>query len=88
MTPICPHTLSNRTIIFRDNVNLSVYNRSDDSRLLVAMDGQRNSTVTEGSPIEIKLSPLTLKLAQRRDYSHFEVMRAKLKWSGGFLEKK
>jgi NAD+ kinase len=88
MTPICPHTLSNRTIIFRDDVHLSVYNRSDDSRLLVAMDGQRNSIVTEGSPIEIKLSPLTLKLAQRRDYSHFEVMRAKLKWSGGFLDKK
>ena len=88
MTPICPHTLSNRTIIFRDDVKLSVYNRSDDSRLLVAMDGQRNSVITEGSPIEISVSPLTLDLAQRRDYSHFEVMRAKLKWSGGFLDKK
>ena len=88
MTPICPHTLSNRTIIFRDDVNLSVYNRSDDSRLLVAMDGQRNSVMAEGSPIEIAISARTLALAQRRDYSHFEVMRAKLKWSGGFLEKK
>ncbi len=88
MTPICPHTLSNRTIIFRDDVKLSVFNRSDDSRLLVAMDGQRNSVITEGSPIEISVSPLALKLAQRRDYSHFEVMRAKLKWSGGFSDKK
>ena len=88
MTPICPHTLSNRTIIFRDNVKLTVFNRSDDSRLLVAMDGQRNSIMSEGSPIEITVSPRTLALAQRRDYSHFEVMRAKLKWSGGFLDKK
>jgi NAD+ kinase len=88
MTPICPHTLSNRTIIFRDNVKLSVFNRSQDSRLFVAMDGQRNSAVTEGAPIEIGVSHRTLALAQRRDYSHFEVMRAKLKWSGGFLEKK
>jgi NAD+ kinase len=88
MTPICPHTLSNRTIIFRDDVKLSVFNRSDESRLLVAMDGQRNSIITEGSPIEISVSPLTLQLAQRRDYSHFEVMRAKLKWSGGFTDKK
>ena len=88
MTPICPHTLSNRTIIFRDDVKLSVYNRSDDSRLLVAMDGQRDLEMSEGSPIEITVSPLTLNLVQRRDYSHFEVMRAKLKWSGGFLEKK
>jgi NAD+ kinase len=52
------------------------------------MDGQRNSIMTEGSPIEITVSPRTLALAQRRDYSHFEVMRAKLKWSGGFLDKK
>ena len=89
MTPICPHTLSNRTIIFRDNVKLTVINRShDDSRLLVAMDGQRNTAVTEDAPIEIKISPRTLALAQRRDYSPFEVMRAKLKWSGGFVEKK
>ena len=56
--------------------------------LLVAMDGQRNTIVTEGSPIEITVSKRTLALAQRRDYSHFEVMRAKLKWSGGFLDKK
>jgi len=88
MTPICPHTLSNRSIIFRDDVKLTVYNRGDDSHLLVAMDGQRNSVMTDGSPIEISVSARTLGLAQRRDYSHFEVMRAKLKWSGGFLEKK
>ncbi|HVT71896.1 MAG TPA: NAD(+)/NADH kinase [Lacunisphaera sp.] len=88
MTPICPHTLSNRTIIFRDNVRLTVFNRSDDSHLLVAMDGQRNSVLAKGSPIQISISDRTLALAQRRSYSHFEVMRAKLKWSGGFAEKK
>ena len=88
MTPICPHTLSNRTIIFRDDVKLTIVNRSEGARLLVAMDGQRNMVVTEGSPVEISLATRTLALAQRRDYSHFEVMRAKLKWSGGLLEKK
>ena len=88
MTPICPHTLSNRTIIFRNDVKLTVVNRTEGSRLLVAMDGQRNMVVTEGMPVEISLATHTLLLAQRRDYSHFEVMRAKLKWSGGFLEKK
>ena len=88
MTPICPHTLSNRTIIFRDDVKLTVVNGSTGTRLLVAMDGQRNMVVTEGMPVEISISPRTLALAQRRDYSHFEVMLPKLIWSGGFLEKK
>lgn len=87
MTPICPHTLSNRSIIFRDDVKLRVFNRSSDSRLLVAMDGQRNLKVGARSPVEITVSSQKLLLAQRSDYSHFSVVRTKLKWSGGLVER-
>jgi NAD+ kinase len=83
MTPVCPHTLSNRSIIFRQDVRLRVFNRMEHSRLLVAMDGQRNLTFCKGSPVEISVSPLRLPLAQRLDYSHFSVVRSKLQWSGG-----
>lgn len=87
MTPICPHTLSNRTIIFRDTVKLRIVNRTEDARLFVAMDGQRNSVVTGGS-IDISLATRRIALVQPRNYSHFAVMRAKLKWSGGFAQPK
>ena len=87
MTPICPHTLSNRSIIFREGVKLRVFNRSDGSRLLVAADGQRNLKVSARSPVEITIAKARLPLAQRADYSHFSVVRTKLKWSGGFVEK-
>ncbi|HKB90843.1 MAG TPA: NAD(+)/NADH kinase [Opitutaceae bacterium] len=86
MTPICPHTLSNRALIFRQDVKLQVFNRTEDSKLLIAMDGQRNLMVSEGAPIEISISKLKLPLAQRLDYSHFQVVRTKLKWSGGSIE--
>ena len=85
MTPICPHTLSNRSIIFRERVKLRVFNRSDDSRLLVAIDGQRNLQASPTSPVEISVARRTLPLAQRPDYSHFAVVRTKLKWSGGVV---
>ena len=88
MTPICPHTLSNRSIIFRQDVRLRVYNLSEDSNLLVAMDGQRNLVVCAGSPVEISVSALKLALAQHIDYSHFAVVRTKLKWSGGFVDRR
>jgi NAD+ kinase len=88
MTPICPHTLSNRAIIFRDTVRLRVFNRSSHSRLLVALDGQRNLRVTDQSPVEISVSNLRLPLAQRPDYSHFSVVRKKLQWSGGLPGKR
>lgn len=86
MTPICPHTLSNRSIIFREGTKLKVYNRTPASRLLVAMDGQRNLKVGVGSPIEITVSRLTVPLVQSAHYSHFAVVRTKLKWSGGAAE--
>ena len=83
MTPVCPHTLSNRSIIFRSDIKLRVYNRAASSRLVVAMDGQRNLAFCQGSLVEISVSPLKLALVQRAGYSHFSVLRTKLQWSGG-----
>lgn len=88
MTPICPHTLSNRSIIFRHDVRLRVVHRETDSRVLVAIDGQRKQLKCEGMPIEISLSSTRLALAQRKGYSHFAVVRTKLKWSGGYVDGK
>jgi NAD+ kinase len=88
MTPICPHTLTNRTIIFRHDVKLRVTSSTPGARLLVAMDGQRNLMVGVGSAIEISISPLRLALALRPDYSHFSVVRTKLKWSGSLVDRK
>jgi NAD+ kinase len=88
MTPICPHTLSNRSIIFREDVCLRVFNRSPGAHLLVAMDGQRNLKVGARSPVEISVAKERLPLAQRADYSHFSVVRTKLKWSGGFVDRR
>ena len=83
LTPICPHTLSNRSIIFRHDVCLRVYNRGERSRLLVAIDGQHNLITGAGSPIEITISSRRLALVQQADYSHFAVLRTKLMWTGG-----
>jgi len=87
MTPICPHTLSNRSIIFRDNVRLRVWNRSPGAQLLVAIDGQRNLGVYSGAPVLISTARERLPLAQHLGYAHFSVVRAKLKWSGGLADK-
>lgn len=87
MTPICPHTLSNRSIIFSESVKLRVVHRSIDSRVLVALDGQRHLKST-GSPVEISVAKLRLPLAQHDDYSHFSVVRTKLNWSGGMIDRK
>jgi len=83
LTPICPHTLSNRSILFRPDVKLRVVNRTPRACLLVSLDGQPVQLGSPESPIEIVNSPLRLSLLQRCDYSHFAVVRTKLGWSGG-----
>lgn len=89
MTPICPHTLSNRSIIFRAGVRLRVQNLSDHATgLIVAADGRVLPAPAAAAPIEIELAPRRLRLIQRRDHSHFAVVRAKLKWSGGAAQDK
>ncbi|AWI10712.1 NAD(+)/NADH kinase [Ereboglobus luteus] len=82
MTPICPHTLSNRSIIFRDDVRLRIRNRDPQARLLVAADGRQNPILCESKPFEITLAPMRLPLVQHADYAHFSVVRKKLNWSG------
>lgn len=83
MTPICPHTLSNRSIIFRNGVELRVHNKDPQARLLVAADGRQNPLVCGDNTIAITLSPWRLPLVQRHNHSHFSVVRQKLKWNGG-----
>ena len=43
--------------------------------------------VTADEAITIVLAKQRLPLAQRKDYSHFAVVRTKLKWSGGAAER-
>ncbi len=83
MTPICPHTLSNRAIIFPESVKLRVFNRSSRARLIVAVDGRRSLCACHDEPVEILLSRHRLGLVQRPGHEHFAIIRAKLKWSGG-----
>lgn len=84
LTPICPHTLSNRSIIFPSSVKMRIENAKPGQRLLVALDGQRNLNILEGSSLSMSVSKQRLQIAQKIDYSHFNVVRHKLKWSGGY----
>ncbi|HEY3755969.1 MAG TPA: NAD(+)/NADH kinase [Opitutaceae bacterium] len=83
MTPICPHTLSNRAIIFRGDVKIEVRNRSPEEALFVSWDGRRDAIAKSEKPIKIKMARTRLSLAQKASYEHFAVVRAKLKWTGG-----
>ena len=80
MTPICPHTLSNRALIFANACKLKVYNLEPQSTPLISHDGAILNTKQTPFPITIQLAKETFKLLQLPEYSHFEIIRNKLNW--------
>ena len=83
LTPICPHTLSNRSIIFDAGTRLRVKDVSKSKTLQVLLDGRGNLKVESGGEIFIQLAPGHLTLIHQSKFKHFDVVREKLKWSGG-----
>ena len=82
MTPICPHTLSNRSIIFDSSEKLSVKDVSETKTLQVILDGANQLTIEPGESVEFELAPQKLSIIHQSNFHHFDVVRAKLKWSG------
>lgn len=82
MTPICPHTLSNRSIIFDAKTKLWVKDAWNSKTLQVILDGVDKLTIKPGERVLLETSDKQLSLIHQQGFNHFEVVRTKLKWSG------
>lgn len=80
MTPICPHTLSNRSVILPEEVVAKVEPVRENSKLYVCVDGKNVTTAEHLDSIAIRLSQLRISIVQPKDYSYFDVLRNKLGW--------
>jgi NAD+ kinase len=81
VTPICPHTLSNRPLVVSDESQVEVRLRAARGvEVYTALDGQETFALADGDGVTVTGSPLRLKLVTARGRDHFEVLRTKLKW--------
>lgn len=81
ITPICPHTLTNRPIVVTDESIISVtITASFDEKVYLTLDGQVGIELQEGDSVEVRkaLHKTSLVMSRSRDY--FELLRTKLKW--------
>ncbi|MDR2512471.1 MAG: NAD(+)/NADH kinase [Puniceicoccales bacterium] len=84
LTPICPHTLSNRSLIFSDKRVLTIDREPGraDLRLDVVADGTPHFQATASCfPLRISLAVNKIRLIQPPTISHFKVLRNKLRWA-------
>jgi NAD+ kinase len=82
LTPICPHTLSNRPLILNLKSKIRIRVVSSRVRVELASDGQMQTELVAGDLVEIRRSPYCLRLARPKDTSFFKTLRHKLRWSG------
>ena len=85
ITPICPHVLTNRSIIVAEGSIIEIEASDPDYPVFLTLDGRKPIHVERGSTVTIRKAKRTLPLASLPDASFFSVVRQKLKWSGSNL---
>ena len=81
ITPICPHTLTNRPIVLPDESIISITVASSfDEKVYLTLDGQIGFELREGDSIEVRKALKTTSLIMSRSRDYFEILRTKLKW--------
>jgi NAD+ kinase len=81
LTPIAPHTLTNRPVVIPANAIVRVQpNMTDRDEAYVTFDGQAGFQLQVGDDIEVRRAEKPLRLIRSSTRSYFTVLRTKLKW--------
>jgi len=85
LTPISPHTLTNRSLIVPLTATIRVKAISPKPSTILNADGQVISDLSAGDLVTIRRSRRTVRLMQLADSSFFEALRQKLHWRGAYV---
>jgi len=77
MTPIAPHSLTQRPLVVPSDFTIK-FSSPDD--LVVIIDGQDNYRLEEYDKIVIRGAKMDAKLLHKKEHSYFSVLREKLSW--------
>jgi NAD+ kinase len=80
ITPICPHTLTNRPLVIPDNVVIRAELRSKEADVFLTLDGQVGFGLRVGDVVEVKKADAPLRFFRSPFKDYFAVLRTKLKW--------
>ena len=81
LTPIAPHTLTNRPIVIPATSVVRVQpNMEARDEVFITFDGQAGFQLQAGDDILVRMADTPLRLIRPTTRSYFEVLRTKLKW--------
>jgi NAD+ kinase len=85
LTPICPHTLSNRSLILPFTARIDVRVISPKPATILSADGQVVSELSTGDSLTVRRSRRTVRLMHLAGSSFCRTLRQKLRWRGTSL---
>jgi NAD+ kinase len=82
VTPICPHTLSNRPLVLPGNMRLDIVAKQFAEPPALTVDGQVSCPLEQDDVVSVERAPEPLKLVQTGRNAFFDILRSKLDWRG------
>jgi NAD+ kinase len=86
LTPIAPHTLSNRPLVIAGSSEVHVrpiMDDSDNDEVYVTFDGQVGFPLLRDDMVSVRRAASPVRIVKSASRSYFDVLREKLKWGGG-----
>jgi NAD+ kinase len=82
VTPICPHVLTNRSVVLSDGAKIKIEVTRSRQIVFVSGDAQSWCPMSHGETLVLSKSERVLPLAMLPERPFTEVLRQKLKWTG------
>jgi NAD+ kinase len=79
ISPICPHTLTQRPLVVSDDENIEII-LMNDSEVFLTLDGQKGMPLERGDRVQVKQSYNRVLLVRNPNIGFFGILRAKLRW--------
>ena len=83
ITPICPFTLTNRPLIVPDSIRITLKLAKGASDIKLTFDGQEGLDIDDRDTIIVRKGSRALNMITLPGQHYFDVLKAKLRWSGG-----
>jgi NAD+ kinase len=85
VTPICPHVLTNRSVIVSNKSTIKLLPSSGEQQLSVSVDGQESVQLSSEDAVTVRPADEKLPLLLPKILTFADILGAKLRWSGSAI---
>lgn len=82
VTPICPHTLSQRPVVIPDQERIQVVLETPREEVYLTLDGQEGTTMGFQDRFTVARSERSVRLVKVTERTFYDSLRGKLRWGG------